>query len=708
MPDRDALEALLRPKSIAVVGASPRTRMGLAVLDNSRKIGLSGAVMPVNPNYPEIDGFKCYPSLAELPTLPDCVVILVPARAVIGVLEEAGKLGIRSAIVIANGFGDAQTEEGHKLQARLVETADRYRMAVAGPNCLGLSSVVYRFANTYTDLPVGVRSGGVSLISQSGGLMNAAASYLHDRGGGLNYLISGGNHAVVDIPDYIDFLSDDPQTRVIAIIMEGVKDGRRFRAAIERASPKKPIVILKLGRSESGQRATLAHTGTLAGQHEAYAALFRQNGVLQAVSTDDLMETALLFSLAKPPTGDRALMFTISGGTTGLIGDIGEAAGLRFPPLSEATDKALQKVFKVDKAFNNPIDTTGWPQLTDEGNLDRALDVMLADDNVDLIAMVFRLTPSPRHVELLRNFADRAKASAKPIIFTSTVTYTAALFREAAPDLNDFPILEDLERGQRAIARLVSYGLYLQKLKTAQPRIAVEAAASAASGARTSLIEFESKAVLARFGLPVTQELLARTADEAAQLSAQIGYPVALKIQSPDVPHKSDAGGVVLNVRSAGEAQEAFGRIIASVAKAHPHAAVDGVLVQEMVPPGVEMILGMNRDEQLGPIIVCGLGGIFVEVLKDVSLRFPPLDQSDARAMLKEIKGAKLLEGYRGAPPCDVEALIETLVAFGRMVAATDGQYDAIDINPLIVGPVGRGVKVADAVIIPAGAKTGH
>ena len=708
MPDRDALEALLRPKSIAVVGASPRTRMGLAVLDNSRKIGLSGAVMPVNPNYPEIDGFKCYPSLAELPTLPDCVVILVPARAVIGVLEEAGKLGIRSAIVIANGFGDAQTEEGHKLQARLVETADRYRMAVAGPNCLGLSSVVYRFANTYTDLPEGVRSGGVSLISQSGGLMNAAASYLHDRGGGLNYLISGGNHAVVDIPDYIDFLSDDPQTRVIAIIMEGVKDGRRFRAAIERASPKKPIVILKLGRSESGQRATLAHTGTLAGQHEAYAALFRQNGVLQAVSTDDLMETALLFSLAKPPTGDRALMFTISGGTTGLIGDIGEAAGLRFPPLSEATDKALQKVFKVDKAFNNPIDTTGWPQLTDEGNLDRALDVMLADDNVDLIAMVFRLTPSPRHVELLRNFADRAKASAKPIIFTSTVTYTAALFREAAPDLNDFPILEDLERGQRAIARLVSYGLYLQKLKTAQPRIAVEAAASAASGARTSLIEFESKAVLARFGLPVTQELLARTADEAAQLSAQIGYPVALKIQSPDVPHKSDAGGVVLNVRSAGEAQEAFGRIIASVAKAHPHAAVDGVLVQEMVPPGVEMILGMNRDEQLGPIIVCGLGGIFVEVLKDVALRFPPLDQSDARAMLKEIKGAKLLEGYRGAPPCDVEALIETLVAFGRMVAATDGQYDAIDINPLIVGPVGRGVKVADAVIIPAGAKTGH
>ncbi len=708
MPDRDALEALLRPKSIAVVGASPRTRMGLAVLDNSRKIGLSGAVMPVNPNYPEIDGFKCYPSLAELPTLPDCVVILVPARAVIGVLEEAGKLGIRSAIVIANGFGDAQTEEGHKLQARLVETADRYRMAVAGPNCLGLSSVVYRFANTYTDLPEGVRSGGVSLISQSGGLMNAAASYLHDRGGGLNYLISGGNHAVVDIPDYIDFLSDDPQTRVIAIIMEGVKDGRRFRAAIERASPKKPIVILKLGRSESGQRATLAHTGTLAGQHEAYAALFRQNGVLQAVSTDDLMETALLFSLAKPPTGDRALMFTISGGTTGLIGDIGEAAGLRFPPLSEATDKALQKVFKVDKAFNNPIDTTGWPQLTDEGNLDRALDVMLADDNVDLIAMVFRLTPSPRHVELLRNFADRAKASAKPIIFTSTVTYTAALFREAAPDLNDFPILEDLERGQRAIARLVSYGLYLQKLKTAQPRIAVEAAASAASGVRTSLTEFESKAVLARFGLPVTQELLARTADEAAQLSAQIGYPVALKIQSPDVPHKSDAGGVVLNVRSAGEAQEAFGRIIASVAKAHPHAAVDGVLVQEMVPPGVEMILGMNRDEQLGPIIVCGLGGIFVEVLKDVSLRFPPLDQSDARAMLKEIKGAKLLEGYRGAPPCDVEALIETLVAFGRMVAATDGQYDAIDINPLIVGPVGRGVKVADAVIIPAGAKTGH
>jgi acyl-CoA synthetase (NDP forming) len=705
MSSAASLERLLRPRSITIVGASPRSRIGRSVIQNSRKIGLPGAILPVNPNYQEVEGLPCYKSLRALPEIPDCLVILTPAAGVLPVLEEAGEIGIRAAVVVASGFGDARTEEGAERQRRLRELADRFDIAIAGPNCLGLSSFVHRFANTYTDLPPDPRAGGVSIISQSGGLLNAATTYVHDRGGGLNYLISGGNHAVVGISDYIDFLADDPATKVIACIMEGIADGRRFRAAIERASRIKPIVVLKLGRSEAGKSATLAHTGTLAGRDDAYAALFRQNGVAQAVSIDDLMETAMLLGASKYPRGNRCVMLTISGGTTGLIADLGEAAGLCFPALSATTDARLRKIFDIDHVLNNPIDTTGWPQLSDEGNLDRALDAMLADPGIDLVGIAFRLTPTDRDRALIGTLARRSRETPKPLIFISTVSYTAQPFRLSAPELADFPVLEDLENGQRAVSRLIAYGLYRQNPRETGTSDTRRAAPKIAPGGRPCLTEFESKKLLAEFGLPVTREGLARDRGEAIRLAKDLGYPVALKIQSPDVSHKSDAGGVKLGLGSDDEVAAAFDRILANVAKAHPQATIDGILVQEMAAPGVEVILGMTNDEQLGPIIVCGLGGIFVEVLNDIALRFPPIGFAEAKAMLGEIRGARLFDGYRGAPPCDVDALAETIVLFTRMVAHTEGQFAAIDINPIIVGPIGTGVRIADALIIPVAAE---
>lgn len=666
---------------------------------------MPGAILPVNPNYEEVEGLPCYKSLRVLPEVPDCVVIVIPAAGVLGVLEEAGHAGIRAAVVVANGFGDARSGEGADRQRRLIELAQRFDMAIAGPNCLGVTSVVHRFANTYTDLPPGVRPGGVSIISQSGGLLNAAANYVHDRGFGLNYLISGGNHAVVGIADYIDVLADDPATKVIACIMEGVADGRRFRAAIERASRVKPLAVLKLGRSETGKSATMAHTGTLAGRDDAYAALFRQNGVAQTSSIDDLMETAMLLGSSKFPRGNRSVMLTISGGTTGLIADLGEAAGIGFPPLSPTTNTRLQEVFGAKHALNNPIDTTGWPQLSNEGNLDRALDAMLPDPGIDLIGLAFRLTPTERDRRLMTTLANRARDADKPLVFMSTVSYTVQPFRQVAPDLADFPLLEDLEKGQRAVGRLIAYGRYRHELQHAASGEPRRAASVTAVSRRASLTEFESKKLLAAYGLPTTREGLAGSRQEAIQLAREVGHPVALKIQSPDVPHKSDAGGVMLRLGTDGEVGAAYDRIIANVAKAHPRAAVDGVLVQEMVAPGVEVILGMTSDEQLGPVILCGLGGLFVEVLGDVALRFPPIGLHEAKAMLAELRGAALFNGYRGAPACDIDALAEAIVHFSRMVADTEGQFAAIDINPVIVGPVGAGVRMADALIIPASCK---
>ncbi len=677
--------------------------MGRSVIQNAKKIGFTGAIWPVNPNYEEIEGLVCYKTLRALPEPPDCVIVLVPADGVLIVLEEAAAIGVKAAVIVANGFGDSHSSEGSLRNNRLLALATQHDMAIAGPNCLGYTSFVYRVASTYTDLPPEARAGGISIISQSGGLLNAAASYVSERSGGLNYLISGGNHAVVSLADYIEFLGDDPATRVVACIMEGVTDGQAFRRAVERVSRLKPIVILKLGRSDAGKRATFAHTGTLAGQDDAFAAMFRQNGVAQAASIDDLMETAMLMALAKPPKGDRCVMVTISGGTTGLIADLGEAAGLRFPTLSPSTDNALRDIFKIKASLNNPIDTTGWPQLSDEGNLDRALDTLLADPDVDVIAISFRLTPTDRDRKLLGTLARRAKDAGKPILFVSTVSYTAQPFRLSAPELVEYPILEDLENGQRAISRLIAYGKFRNRsipLRHGPPATMTPAVKISD---KHSLTEFESKKVLAQFGISVTREELATDSIMAARLADEVGYPVALKVQSPDIPHKSESGGVRLNVSSAEEAKAAFDEIMSNVRRVQPEAGIDGILVQQMIPRGLEVILGMNHDEQLGPYFIVGLGGIFVEVLKDVSLRFPVVEKSEAFDMLSELRGNALFNGFRGAPPCDVDALAEMIVRFSQMVAETAGQFEAIDINPVIVGPAGSGAVVADALIVPYG-----
>ncbi len=332
MPARP-VQALLRPRAIALVGVSPKGGAGARILESNARFDRLVPTWPVNPHHREIAGQRCYGSLKELPEVPDCVVISVPAEAVLDVIGEAAAAGIRGAFVISEGFADADSDAGRALQERLVGFARAANMALAGPNCMGIASLHYGFAATMADVPARATSGGISLVSQSGGLLNAFAELAGNRGIGVNYLVSSGNEAGLEMADYIAYLADDPATRVIACIMEGAKNGRRFRAAVEAAVRRKPMVVLKLGRSEFGQRATLAHTGTLAGRHEAFGALFRQNGVALVDSIDALAQTAALFDLAPLPQGDRVVMMTVSGGATSLIGDLGDAAGINFPPI---------------------------------------------------------------------------------------------------------------------------------------------------------------------------------------------------------------------------------------------------------------------------------------------------------------------------------------------------------------------------------------
>lgn len=695
---------LLAPRSVAFVGVSARGGAGNKMLNSLLRSGFAGQVWPVNANAGEIAGVRCVPSLSALPAVPDCVVIAIPAEAVIGVVEEAAAMGVPAALIVSEGFADAGTEEGRRRQEKLVAIARSSGMAIAGPNCMGIAALEHRFAATMADIPQKITAGGISLVSQSGGLLNAVAELAANRGIGMNYLISIGNQAVLDLADYIDFLADDPKTDVIACIMEGAKNGRRFRAAVERASRRKPLVILKLGQSEAGQAATLAHTGTLAGKHEAYEAIFRANGVASVLSLDELVETAALLSTAPLPPGNRVCLLTVSGGATSLIGDLGERAGVSFGPISAETSRRVGEALKVSRPFGNPLDTVGMPRLRQDGAIEGVVGALLDNADIDVIGLVLgmRLDGAENHDMLIGRMAEIAKTAAKPLLVLSFISNSLTAHWRDFTKTHGLPLVEDLELGLRAIRHLTDYAEFRRSMPaTAMARLPTHTVLDKANR-RAVLSEAESKLILANAGLPVTREYLAATAAEAKSLAERIGGPVALKVQSRDIPHKSDVGGVHLGATAA-DAEVMSARILKNARTACPEASIDGVLVQEMVDEGAEFILGMTYDEQFGPLVVVGGGGVMVEVFKDASVGLAPLTRQQATDMVARLKVSVQLDGFRGGPALDREALIDCVVAFSNFAAATDGQFSAIDLNPVFVRSRGRGVKIADALIITRG-----
>lgn len=700
--DQLSLKALLRPNSVAIVGASPKRSTGGRILSNAVASGFQGTIYPINPNYTDIDGKKCYAALEELPAVPDCVVVALPVNHVLPVVRQAREVGVRSGIVVAEGFADGNTEAGRARQAELQQLARDGGMAVTGPCCMGLASLKYAFAHSYFSIPPDAVAGGVSLISQSGGLTNAVTELGASRNLGFNYIISSGNEAVVETADYIEYLADDPETRVIACIMEGAKDAARLRRVLAATTSKKPVVVLKLGRTEAGRRATVAHTGTLAGQHEAYVALFRETGVALVDSLDALVETAGLFIYACVPAGRNVVFLTISGGATALISDVNAGVGLECRTLNPATNEKLQEILGVDRPFNNPIDTVGMPRLERGTNLTSVLETLLRDRDIDLVgvALSVKRYTAPGQQKLLDQVAACAKTAEKPLFVLSLASNSLTHDCRTFSERTGVPILEDVAGGLAAVRRLVDYGDFRRKPKAgahASPDISArDLDLPAAAGVLT---EYASKKILAGAGFAVTREELARDREEAAAIAERLGYPLVLKVQSPDVPHKSDAGGVHLGAKTSAEVRTAYDRILANVAAAEPDARIDGVLVQEMVSDGVEVIVGMVHDEQFGPLVMLGMGGIYVELFKDAAFRLPPLGEQDAREMLEELKGAPLLRGQRGRKACDLEALVSCVVRFAGFVSHTAGRFSAVEMNPVMVRPAGGGVVVADALI---------
>jgi acyl-CoA synthetase (NDP forming) len=691
------LAQLLAPSSLAIVGANDKGNVGARALKIAIAMGFPGAIYPVNPNYESLQGLPCYPSLAQLPIVPDAVAISVPIGGALAVLGEAADAGIPSAVMFSEGFADAGTAAGASRHEALRAIVARSGMAICGPNCAGLFSLQRRYAATFTNLPAGLLPGGISIVSQSGGLINALLELGRNRQLGFNYVISSGNETVVTGADYLDWLAEDNDTKVIIAIIEGIKDGARLRDALTRASGRKPVLVLKLGRSDGGKRATLAHTGSLAGRDDAFRALCRQCGALLCDTLDQLLESAAMFTTLPLPRGDRIVLFSTSGGATVLTTDLAAASGLNFPPLTQATNDALQEILAVERPFTNPFDVVGAPRLVKGSNMTRCLQTILADDSVDLVGCVLVVPrdATPQRQTLLDQVKSVLPGTDKPVLLLSEAT---AHWRDWPADAGTH-VGANLQDGLIGIRHLIDYAAYRRRPPATMPLAPTKLVLPRRAGCAV-LTEFESKRVLANAGFPITREDLVHSAEGAVTAASRIGYPVALKLQSPDLMHKSDVGGLRLGLSDDDSVRGAYAALVAAHQAREKSAPLDGVLVQEMVD-GIELMLGMLRDPVLGPVVVLGPGGVFVELFEHASaLRLAPFGRDEAERMLEESPAAcTLIKGFRGRKRGDRAALVALVADFADFVARLDESVVAIDLNPVMVLPEGHGVRIVDAAI---------
>jgi acetyltransferase len=694
-----SIHTMLNPKSLAIVGATPRQQYGGRMLSAALKMQGRVNVYAVNPKYDEILGVKSYKSITDLPETPDVVAVVVPYNHVLSTLKEAHAKGTRAAIVISAGFSERGLSDRADLQAEVAAYARESGLRISGPNCLGLANIRDNIWLTSSSRQMTGVNGKVGLVCQSGAtLFGPFLARAADSGMGLSYVVSTGNEADLDFADFARYLLDDEGTTVIAGFVEGFKDAAKFIEVAKLAAERgKPIVLIKIGRSDLGKRAASSHTAALTGSDALYDAICKQYGVIRVPSYDDLLEVAQLLAQSKKPEHPGIAVVSHSGGICSLTADMCGQQGLDLPVLS---DKALGVINGVIKGFGwaaNPADVTG---KANSDAFPEIMDAMISEPGVGALAIA-----SAGKEQQIDQIIELRKKTDKNVAYMWTGT------RDASPSLTKLkqagvPLFYTPDSLARGLRHLLDYHTWHEKrmkqgFATAPAMNADQQAALAKVQAlkRIALSESESKQLIAAWGVPVSMEVCAKDADAAVKAAEKIGYPIVLKSDSPDIPHKTEAGVVRLNVRDADEVRAAYSAILAN-AKAHaPHAAINGVLVQEMVSGGVEVIIGVSYDAQLGPTLLFGTGGVMVEVYKDVAMRHCPITSAEAHEMINEVKGAKLLQGFRGKPACDIDALAKTLVNVSHLAVNLNGHLAELDINPVMVLPKGQGVKAVDALV---------
>jgi acetyltransferase len=676
---------VFQPSSIAIVGASERARWPRQLYDILQTCGFPGKVYPVNPRNTEVWGVKCYPDLASLPEPPAHAFVIVPAPAVQAVMETGAAAGLKSATIYAAQIGEGTDPEIVARGVALKSLLDKSGIVVCGPNCMGLNAIRERnFGYPNADLAA-LTPGSVAFVTQSGGTVQYIAGMGAHRGVKFSYAISSGNEMSLDMADYVNFFVEDEHTRVIALFIEGIRRPQAFMAAAAKAlAAGKPIVAIKTGKSQKSRDSAKSHTGAISGDYAAYAAMCERYGIVQCPSLDDMIEMLLAFQAGRLPKGNRVGWMTTSGGTVDLLYDyLEEIGGIATPEFSDSTKTTLRSLLvQQELALKNPLDAGNPINDTADAELCKAV---IADPNIDMLAWGGS-PPSGRRVRDPAVTRSILESTDKPVFgfvrMASIVDKTTLEFQDQV----GFPFLQGLPAIIRAFGGLAFYSARKGRQTAALPP---------ASGTAATLQGAAFEAALARHGITLPRSELSNSPEEAAVAAARIGFPVALKIVSRGISHKTEVGGVRLNLASGDDVMRACSSLAASVARAAPGARVEAFLVQEMVD-GVEMLVGARADPLYGPMIVLGAGGILVELVKDVAFRLLPVTPDDAQAMLAELKVARLLAGFRGKPAADVDALVKAICGLSDFYLDHRHLLSDLEINPLIVLSKGNGVRAVD------------
>jgi acetyltransferase len=662
------LDAILRPRSVAIIGASTSPdKLGHEIMRNILDGGFKGAVYPINPKADAILDLPCHGNVKDLQEPADLAVLIIPARFVPQAVQDCGEKGVKGAVIITGGFSEAGPE-GEQLQNQTAELARKYGLRLVGPNCQGINNPHHPICASW---PLLTYRGKVAVISQSGTVGAAMMDWFSEEKLGVSSFVSMGNRADVDEADLIDYFNQDDNTEVIAAYIEGIKRADRFVEVMDRLQ--KPLVVLKSGRTPKGKVAAESHTKALAGADAIYDSLFEKHHVCRAYSIEEFYDYAKAVAYLNPPKGNKILFITTSGGAAILATDQAEQEGIDAAPLPAKVAEAITPLIPAHAIKANPIDLTGDATAKMFGEVIRK-----TRDHFDTLGVIFGdpvegasevVTPGANELVIFLGGADVERRE-----------------RELM-HLKGIPVFPTPERGVKALAQVLDRSTLAPPQK---PTLTLDAVGR-------QLPPYEALLLIADRGLNCAAFALADSPKKASEIAQQQGFPVALKISSPDIVHKSDAGGVVLNLDTPEAVEKAYDQVVERVSKGFPQATIDGVLVNKMAPPGQEVIIGMNRDPQFGPIILFGLGGVLVEIFRDVALRHLPLDREDALDMIKEIRGYQILAGYRGQPPVDIEPLADCLIAVAQ-IAEEYPKIVEIDLNPVFTYP--QGVLVADARII--------
>lgn len=669
------LNAFFNPQGVAVIGASGNPqKMGYAVIQNMLQAGYAGKIYPINPAPGKILGFTAYPSVLEAPDPLDLAIVIVPAQYVIGAVEQCGKRGVNCVVVASGGFGETDVA-GQAREAELLAVAKKYGVRVIGPNCIGTMDTHTPINGTFI-AGLQPRTGNIGLVSQSGALCVAIIDWAIGAGLGFSRVASLGNQMDVAETEVLAELAADPGTRVITVYMEGVKDGPAFLKTAAQISRKLPLIVLKGGKGESGAKAVASHTGALAGSAEAYETAFRQAGVLSAPTTEALLDWARALSWQPLPKGRRAAVLTNAGGSGILAVDALEAAGLQLAPLTEATRDYLKRRLPPAGSVRNPVDILAG---SGPGLYGLALDALLADPTVDAVLVLMAPNDWFLGTSLAEVLADVASLHRKPVLASIMGRKIDAPVQEIF-NRREIPNYPFPERAAGALAAMVRRMEWLAQ--PAQSPVWPEGVDYEA--ARAALARADFPALLAAYGIPLPPTRLAATKDEAVAHAGEMGYPVVLKLASAEITHKTDVGGVALNLADAEAVRSAFGQIIERARQAHPHAVIDGVTVQKMLIGGQEVLIGLRRDAQFGAMVVAGSGGVEVELVRDVATGLVPLTPAQAEALIDATRAGVRLKGWRGSPPADRDAVLAAIHRLGR-IGLDFPQIAELEINPFYV-----------------------